>query len=89
MSRGSLHDVTELVGALVYCVSYVPVWVGWNMVGKHVYRAFVDIKDRTDREDTQAFVEQGATLESLRQMLAHAYYNRVYEEELKACGRFA
>lgn len=88
MERESLRDLTDLVGALVYCASYVPVWVTWNMVGKHVYRAFTDVRDKTDRGDNLAFIEQGASLETLRQMIANAYYNRVLEEE-KKCARSA
>lgn len=89
MEKGSLHDLTELVGALVYCASYVPVWITWNFFGKHIWRAFENVRDKTQRSDSKAIIEQGASLETLREMIAHAYYNSVYQQERLKCARSA
>jgi len=88
MEGSSFRDLADLIGALVYCVSYVPIWVTWNVVGKHVVRAFESVRGQTDRMDTRAVIEQGSSLETLRQMIANAYYNRVLIEE-KRCVRSA
>lgn len=90
MSDGPLRDVTDTFGALVYCGSYIPIWIGWNFVGKHLVRAFQDVRERSDVTALDEVIEMGASLETLRNMIANAYYHRVLlAEKERLCARFA
>lgn len=76
----TVRAVVDTVGAIVYVAAYPVAWVIWNAAGKHVVRAFEDVKHRSFRSDADHVVEEVADLPSLQYLLICAYYNKCVEE---------
>ena len=80
-------SVVSAIGEIVYYVMYVPVYVAWHLVGKPISRIVGEVKGQdqinVDLEDIAKFGD----MNTIRELLVRAYYNRVMEEA--TCARSA
>lgn len=48
-----LEWALDMTGRVIYWISYVPIYVFWNVGGKYVARAWMNVVTDTDDRDTR------------------------------------
>jgi hypothetical protein len=80
MLRSLIEDIGDTIGFVVYIASYGPIYVVWNLVGKHVVRAFMHVIGQTQRHEVDLIIETAGSVTVMHKMLLRMYYNSIIQQ---------
>ena len=82
--------LVQIVDTAAYMILYVPTWLVWNLVAKHIVHIVSILSAQEEYKERRESFLRDIDLSTLKLMLCHAYYNSLvleYQQERLTCGQ--
>lgn len=82
-----VKPLTNLVGAAIYHTLYVPFWLCWNLVGKHIVRTGMTVIVHSEEDDRTDQSAMYFSAEECKKYIAEEYVRHLKKgrQEAETC----